>query len=446
MANFEALIRGALAAKGASSPEERTVVYQSSRNALARLIEGNRSITVESAVVEQKSLEDAIARIEAEFQPVPAPPAAPVADEVAPTPEPAPVSEPEPTIETQPAYEAEEHPIESVEETSLAEAIQPTEEVATPKVQTSEPVAVEQPLPPDDPFLEIQQVLGVTQEPVLESEVNATAAPAQQPVPNEPIDPVEEFAQHEPAVDYQPEQEVADFQPGSEIYVDEPAPVPTGFARRRKKQRNLFWFFIVLVILGLLAWLGYRTFLGFMDGSLLGLNNGAVQSSEQKDEESSYFTIVEPGDLTALVVSDRGRVEIVNEQGLEMIRILSVRKQADRAEAAKPILLRLKPGVIEQIRGKRVTAEIFARSGKSSPAQFAIECQFGSQIGCGRKRFRVGVQPEASIFAFTMERSRDINSDAFIAISTDITDNASITGEGDILDIVYVRLRTSKQQ
>ncbi|MEL7428868.1 MAG: hypothetical protein AAFN43_02600 [Pseudomonadota bacterium] len=199
----------------------------------------------------------------------------------------------------------------------------------------------------------------------------------------------------------------------------------------------------------MIGWIGYRILIGVIDGSLLGYNgngNGSITgTSIQQDQESDYITVIEPGDLTAMVVSDRGRVEIINEQSLEMIRILSLRDKEDRSQSAKPILLRLKPGVVQQIRGKRVTAEIFARSGSSGPAQFAVECVFDDQIGCGRKRFRVGVQPEASVFAFTMGRNTDINADAFIAINTDITDDAAVTGEGDILDVVYVRLRTSRE-
>jgi len=421
LANFEALIRGALAAKGAGSLEDRAIVYQSSRNALKRLIEENRSITVESAVLEQKQLEESILRIEAEFQTPPGPEQ---------------IADPEPAVEfeEQPLLHAQDVP----QEASLTEANYPAEDVEVSQPDT----------PVNDPFFEIQQVLGVSSENLQDQH----SVPETQHEPSEPTYQPELPQSAEPLNEPEVQEQLnTDFEeyppePPTEIYVDEPARIPSGFAKRRKSQRNWFWFIIFLVIIALLGWIGYRTFLGVIDGSLFGQNDGSGQSIEQKDEQSSYFSIVEPGDLTALVVSDRGRVEIVNEQGLEMIRILSVRNQADRAEAAKPILLRLKPGVIEQIRGKRVTAEIFARSGKSGPAQFSVECQFGSQIGCGRKRFRVGVQPEASIFAFTMEGTRDINSDAFIAMSTDITDNASITGEGDVLDIVYVRLRTSKNQ
>ena len=86
--------------------------------------------------------------------------------------------------------------------------------------------------------------------------------------------------------------------------------------------------------------------------------------------------------------------------------------------------------------------EIFAKSGTSRAAQFAVECLFDQGVGCGRKRFHIGVQPEVSIFAFTLEADTLSSATKYIAINTDITDNASVTGEGDILDIVYVRLRT----
>ena len=98
--------------------------------------------------------------------------------------------------------------------------------------------------------------------------------------------------------------------------------------------------------------------------------------------------------------------------------------------------------MLEEITGKRVTAEIFARSGTSRAAQFAVECLFDQGANCGRKRFHVGVQPEASIFAFMLDPETASSAVKYIAINTDITENASITGEGDALDIVYVRLRT----
>ena len=98
---------------------------------------------------------------------------------------------------------------------------------------------------------------------------------------------------------------------------------------------------------------------------------------------------------------------------------------------------------MEQISGKNVTFEIYAKSGSSSPAQFTVRCQFGELGSCGRKRFRVGLQPEASIFAFDIGNVINSNQNAYIAISTDITEEASVTGKGDPIDIVYARLRAN---
>lgn len=436
MANFEGLIRGALSAKGATSAAERGVVYQSSRNALQRLIAENRSITVENAVSEQQALETAIARIEAEY-------AAPVTSSVAPSPtQPAQTADASPQVQpaAKPAEKAvaqdpsRTDPLYEVQQ--ILGDVAPRETTPAPRAPVPQPIkppaAPEQVTPQavDTPVPQPQATPHVADTSTPQTSHPEPVAPA--PLPPEPDAPNQTFNE----TDY------------DQPYVDEPVVVPSGFKRRRKSQA-LLWTVFFIVLVAVLAWIGYRLALGVVDGSLFGYqsngNSAVSRDVGQTDAQSDYITILEPGDLTAMVVSDRGRVEIINEQSLEMIRILSLRDKSDRAQSAKPILIKLKPGVLEQIAGKRVTAEIYARSGSSSAAQFAVECEFGEGVGCGRKRFHVGVQPEASIFAFTMDENRSVTRDAFIAINTDITDNAEITGEGDVLDIVYIRLRTSKE-
>ncbi len=432
MANFEGLIRGALSAKGATNAAERSVVYQSSRNALQRLIAENRSITVENAVAEQQALETAIAAIEAEYAPREVPPAEKPADDVQAS---------DPFFEIQQVLAGESPPANSP-------SSQPTQ-VSPQPVPRQDPLPTAHVAAPAATQSVNAQSIPSAVAPEIE-EVPQTAPPQMPPQAVDPEPSVESPVEaQQPAPEIQGASETFDGEPRyNEPYVDEPVVVPSGFKRRRKSQA-LLWIVFLIALLGVLAWIGYRLAIGLVDGSLLGYQTGGTPSVSRDvtrtDASSDYITILEPGDLTAMVVSDRGRVEIINEQSLEMIRILSVRDKTDRAQSAKPILIRLKPGVLEQIRGKRVTAEIYARSGSSSAAQFAVECEFGEGVGCGRKRFHVGVQPEASIFAFTMEQNRSTSQDAFIAINTDITDNADITGEGDILDIVYMRLRTSKE-
>ena len=90
-----------------------------------------------------------------------------------------------------------------------------------------------------------------------------------------------------------------------------------------------------------------------------------------------------------------------------------------------------------------MTIELFAKSGGDGPAQFTVQCDFGDAGNCGRKRFRVGLQPEASVFAFEFGQISNLDQDMFIAINTDTTVNAAITGDGDVLDLIYARLRVN---
>ena len=57
--------------------------------------------------------------------------------------------------------------------------------------------------------------------------------------------------------------------------------------------------------------------------------------------------------------------------------------------------------------------------------------------------FLLGLQPEASVFAIRKDAISDPPGDLYLAINTDITNNAAITGEGDVLDIAYIRIRSN---
>ncbi|MEM7216133.1 MAG: hypothetical protein AAF423_11375 [Pseudomonadota bacterium] len=372
MANFDGLIRGALAAKDASSPETRQRVYQSSRNALKRLIDDNRYLTLEAALKEQRALEDAINRIEQEYL-------APQTDN--------------------PLYELQQ---------ILSDG--PNGFPPAARQQKPEPVVVAEPPQPAPEMLEpVQDELPENTVPRRDDEVfvGDTVSNAYQEHENLPLE----------------------------------------FAKRRKTQKRIRWLVGILFVLVALAWLAYYILTGISDGSLFDFSGNTpaqnANSQSAANESQDYITILEPGDLSSLVTANRGQAEIINELNLEMIRLASVRNSANRSEPAAPILLRLKPGVLEQISGKNVTFEIYAKSGTASPAQFTVKCQFGDLGNCGRKRFRIGLQPEASIFAFQMATIGDTSKVAYIAINTDTTEGASVSGKGDVIDIVYARLRAN---
>ena len=393
MADFERLIRGAINAKKASTPTQRRAIYNSSRHALKRLIEQNRSMTVEAAIAEQRALEEAISRIEDEFS---APP--PASD-------------------------------------------------ATAKSDVHDQG--------DDPFAELKEIIFEGVEPAPSPDAGHQVAST--PPPGAPAHPEADKVQPQPAR-LEPAEHAAPVSPeAKEVHADAPAVdpsdyedrsnMPLEFARRRRKQKLIAFTGLTVIALFVLGWLGYLLYIAVMEGAAPTARNGTspgqTSSAAGRESPGDYINILEAGDLSALVTSNRGEAEIVRELNMDMVRVVSVRDPANLAQAANPILLKLQPGVLEQISGKTVTFEIYAKSGSSSPAQFTVKCQFGGLGDCGRKRFRVGLQPEASIFAFDFNELKDLQQEAFIAISTDTTAGAQSTGRGDVIDIVYARMRAN---
>ena len=395
MANFEALIRNALASQTDKSPQVREAVYRSSRNALNRIIEGNRSLTVEAAMAKKAELEECITRIEAEFSPPPPMPESPDRFFVP---------------EDDPLYELQ----------------QILSDGRTPPPQSE---------PEPEPY-QPQANTGVTgNDPHYESVEAASdeVHPEQAPGDLRPVEP----DHHSLADNEVPALGEDDYPLDSRM--------PDGFRQRRRKQKIGIWIIVTLTILALLGWIAYQLFVAFQDGSLMGLDNsssGNPNSISNDVNTAGYITVLKPSDLSSLVVAGRGTAELVTQQNTQMIRVRSLRDPANREQPAEPLLLRLKPGVLQQIRNKQVTVEIYAKSGTNMQAQFSVSCEFANGSDCGRKRFVAGIQPQASVFEFDFAGVSNLDADYFIAFNTDTTSNAAITGEGDLLDIVYVRLKT----
>lgn len=450
MANFEGLIRSALETQDASSNDVRQVIYQSSRNALQNIIDNNRSLTLEAVMDQKRKLEASIASIEAEYNP----------------PQPSVIEAP---VEREPQIETYVQPI--VVGTKPEELTTPPSSI---NVETESQTVSTAELPPqvaqDDPLHEIQQILASTSpqveqpqpvqpQPVQPKPAQAQAAPvapepAPAPIPNiQPPEPPQS-QQVQPEVQRQPEPVVqqqtevnidAQQAPHSPQYYEEEENLPIGFSKRRKTQKRFLWTLVILVILGLLAWIIYIATHHVMDSSLLsqddnGGNKLNPNSISLQEDADNYITVINANDLSSLSTSGSGKAQIVNQLNSNMIRINSVRDPLNRSEPASPMLIRLAPGVLKQISGKRVTVEIYAKAGGGDTAHFAVGCEFGNLSECGRKRFLAGSQPNASVFAFQMDQVSDINQDMFLTLSTDTTSEAAVTGTGDVLDIVYIRL------
>ncbi|MGB7334419.1 MAG: hypothetical protein WBD01_01400 [Salaquimonas sp.] len=219
------------------------------------------------------------------------------------------------------------------------------------------------------------------------------------------------------------------------------------YKRKNPLLRRIWPILLALAVVLVILWILYALFTQMPSTGTAGNNEitpGAVGETQQAEDGSIYITLLEPTDLSALVTAGRGSAELVNQQKRQMLRLQSVRQGGLTQSNADPILLELEKGVLKQISGKDVTVEFYAQSGQSGAAQFAIECDFAGDSICGRKRFRVGAQPERIVFALDLKNGIASDARAFLAINTDITNAADASGTGDAVDIIYVRLRLTE--
>ncbi|MEZ5799840.1 MAG: hypothetical protein R3D29_04320 [Nitratireductor sp.] len=192
----------------------------------------------------------------------------------------------------------------------------------------------------------------------------------------------------------------------------------------------------------------FTTIFDKTDATTQAQNGNAQQSDPAGGDEptdGTYLVLLSASDTAALDTQGRGTAEIVTQSNTEMLRLTSLRASDNKEETAKPILLAVQPGVLSRIAGKNVTVEIRAKSGGTGPATFSVSCDFDGQELCGRKRFRVGLQPEVMIFKLAIPASASSTNDAHFSLSTDITGSAALTGQGDVIDIQYARLRLDNE-
>ena len=352
--DIESLIRQALARQNGFDPQVRLKIYQSSRNALAKIIAKSGVVPPNIIESRNRSLENTIRKIETEF----------------------------------------------------------TSQVSNPQTDLIEPNPN---VSPDPARLDVP-----------------TASPPHSPdfvAPNLNVAPV----------GVGPQVNLAPPPAARDRYAD---PTPQHIRPRRKPIRYVIWI-IALAILAIFGWIAYMLTVSFLDPqSEFSSSNKTSQASNAGDNEG-FLTILEPTQPSALITGGNGTAEILSDISQPAIRITSVRKADNHDTQAEPLLLELAPGILESIAGKKATVEIRAKSGDVSPATFAVVCDFGALGECGRKRFRVGLQPEAVVFSILISADLIEGQRAFLAINTDVTSAAAITGKGAKIDIIYARIRPS---
>lgn len=219
-----------------------------------------------------------------------------------------------------------------------------------------------------------------------------------------------------------------------------PAGDPPPLRRRRTGVLRLIIALVVLAALGVGGWFLYGTAMSYyLDAR--DAPPAAAETASEADANAKFITILAPNDTAGLRTSGRGKAEIVSQGNVDMIRLESLRQPGARSQPSSPILIEIGEGALREIAGHRVTVEIQAKSGSDAKATFAVGCLFDDQDSCGRKRFLVGSQPEAILFKLDIPQSLSQGGKAFLTLNTDVTSNSSVTGGGDVIDVVYARLR-----
>lgn len=403
-ADIETLIRQALARQNGFDPQVRAKIYQSSRNALAKMIAKSGLVPPDIIEARNRSLEDTISKIDQEFT-------ANVSQENDSQPETTQQNEPSGIFQT-PSFEPTAPALPPV---SIPDTFDPggySKESQTPNVSDT-PIQVSPPV--------VSATSPVTTTKAASTPEMETASQFFEPANSEPV-PLPQ-TQVEGQLDYA-----------------EPTPQ---FARpQRKPFRYVIWI-TALAIFIIVGWIAFTITLKFMEPDPVNPVNGQTSGSNGSDTQGNFVTILEPDQPSALVTNGNGSAKILSGSSQPAIRIMSLRQDDNRAAPAEPMLLELAPGILKNIAGKKVTVEIFAKSGDSGPATFSVTCSFGSLGECGRKRFRIGLQPEAVIFSIQISKDYQEGQRAFLAINTDVTSAAAISGKGAQIDIVYARIKTN---
>lgn len=385
MAGFEDLIRGTLERHGDASPEKREAVYNSSRQALERMLTRNDNIDAAAKDNQRKRLEDAIAVIEAGYM-AGSPLAAPGArQDIA-----------QPTAPSAPLRVAP---------------------VSDPPPPTSRRVPASLPGTASRPI-----------EPVAE----VGAAPAQ---PQDAIPTPEKVPAHHRPVAGDERQPVG----GPVKLEDFPGLYSERTSRERRPFAKLLLWTIIIAGIGVSVWWAINFGPALVQQQL----GGAVPNPGQTIESGQFVPESERGWITAfnpsedsdnVLTGDRGTASLYQDDSSSFIRMASNPGSTDNN-----IRILIPRGVLIPLRGEAATIELLIKNSSDAPHQIAVFCEFSSMGSCGRKRFDARDRAEAQIFDVILnDVELAANEDAFISINTDLA------GDGKSIDLYTIRFRANR--
>ena len=411
MSGFEDLIRDTIAKQGEPTHAVRIRVYASARSALERMIAQRSADGVEDAQAAQQrdALEGAIARIEAEH----AAPAMPLADPVArpevrgshyapdPTPYVPPPGSTVRTVGDGPASGASPA-ARSGPAAAPEPVVAPEPSVGSRRAEVDVPV----PPPPVEPRLADPGPL----DPVSYAPAGVEAA----------VDPVAPAVGEPVVTPVRPRDAKAEARARREA-----GRLLDGRPRRKPWVLLLLWT-IVLAGIATAVWWGWNFGRSTVEQIAIPPAASEIVAAPPRvgEADDGWVTVFDPTTDIDAVVADGGTSRIIEDAAGRFLRIT-----ADQAGTG--VAIKVPPGVMQGVRGGAATFEVTVRAGDDTHS-FAVMCEFGTEAGCGRRRFEVGTDPTAFLFDADMTEAGGDGTILFVP---------DVEGQGRPIDVERIRAR-----
>ena len=411
MAGFDDLIRGALEKQGNPTEERRKAIYDSSRQALERMLTNNSSLDTATSNAQRKRLEQAIFNIEKDYAatlPVSAP--SPSAVPIPPT---APPPAPMPQSISAPTNVPTSSPTSSPTSTPVAPGAKVAVGVSTATKPT--PVTPSK-LPPI---------------PSVNSAKSAATSTTQSSTAKKPPTAPVVLPDHlEPQIAV--ESGVTRLEEYSDTYKGDAL-------KERKSYAKILLWTIILVGLAVAGWwavtFGPALLKQQFDGSVPNPSNRIESGSFVPDGGEGWISAFAPlDDSQNIDSSGRGTADLFQDGETNFVRLAS-----NSGSTRNTLRIKIPPGIMKTIKGRAATFEMQIKNAGETIHQFAVFCEFSDMGTCGRKRFKVGKKIEPFIFdALINDADLPEGVDAYLAINTDLST------QGKAIDLYSIRIRAGQ--
>ena len=372
---IEKAIRNAFEKGNAEDRAFREKVYRSAFAALDRALQANPGITVEVAIKRRKAMQARIAEIESEFLPA--------------------VLVVDPEASGGPSAPAVEAP--------------------------SVGVASKSPAPASDP--------AARREPSLDIEQNVPPTAGSPVVPD--IIP-------EPVLPGSPSARLGDGANGGvEVSPDRDE---RRAARRRLPSLTLLLGLVLLAVVGTGLWWAVHSGVLKMptqtetapvaEGPTPSDGATAPVKPGQAEQDRAWVTVFTPSDPTLVSAPTDSTAEVMQDDTGSFLRVRS-------GASGSAVSFDVGQGILEKLAGKHAVFDIVARSEEGKETQMSLDCNFGDQGDCGRKRYAVGHERNEYLFDVQFPDKRP-NAGGTIAINSDFA------GEGKSIDIYEIRVSAAE--